>query len=230
MYTMTMTNELMYSETIVRYKKLRSSIKYFMLGRGYHVALKAMRIGLEHHIGTRKDGVTPEFQHQIEQANKARTLIDAFLFPEETLATIFLHDVVEDNGGPEGKKIPLATIHSEFGPRIANAVWLMTNQYKDGTKKQKTAYYEEMIKDPIASLCKGFDRDHNQNSMVGVFSHEKQKRYIEETEKYILPMLKRAREIHTQQEPAYQNIKWQLVQQIRLLRAVHEAATTASNT
>lgn len=68
--------------------------------------------------------------------------------------------------------------------------------------------------DPIASLAKGIDRMHNHQSMHGVFSAEKQKSCIEETETYILPMLHVARNQFPQQEAAYQNIKHVLQTQI----------------
>lgn len=205
------------------YAKLKSAIRYWMLGRGYHTALAAMELGLQHHVGTRKDGVTPEFQHQVEQANFARTLIDSLDDGESVLATIFLHDVVEDPG-PDGRKIPIARINDEFGTSVGNSVWLLTNQYPNGEKKPKRDYYDGIATDAIASIVKGCDRFHNQSSMVGVFTHAKQKQYIEETETLVLPMLKTARKKFTRQEPAYQNIKWALKQQIALVKAVHEAA------
>ena len=63
------------------YEKIKTSIRYWMLGRGYTVAHAAMELGLEYHTGFRKDGVTPEFQHQVSQANYCRTLENSQLLP-----------------------------------------------------------------------------------------------------------------------------------------------------
>lgn len=198
------------------YAKIRAAIRYWMLGRKYFTALKAMDFAMQHHTGLRKDGVTPEFQHQVSQANYARTLIDSFLYPEETLATIFLHDVVEDCG------VKLSEITNRFGTVISDATSLMTNQI-DGVKKPKESYYGQQASNEIASLDKGIDRIHNQSSMVGVFTVIKQMDYIAETTDYILPMLKTARKNFPEQEAAYQNIKHVLEVQMQLIVAMQES-------
>lgn len=199
------------------YDKIRGAIRYWMLGKEYHLAHKAMEFGLKYHTGLRKDGKMPEFQHQVSQANFARTLHSDMLYPEETLATIFLHDVVEDCG------VPISVIFDEFGSLVGNAVELMTNRHADGTKKPLADYYGVMQDCPITSVAKGCDRIHNHQTMVGVFDGEKQIRYITETEDYILPMLKAARKKFTVQEPIYQNIKHVLLTQIELVQAMHDA-------
>jgi (p)ppGpp synthase/HD superfamily hydrolase len=196
-------------------KKIRIAIRHWQLGRNYFTAVRAMNFAQSKHIGLRKDNITPEFQHQVSQANFARTLIDAYLFPEETLATIWLHDVVEDCG------VSISEIENMFGSRVAYSVELMTNQVS-GVKKPLDKYYSAMINDPIASLAKGIDRMHNHQSMNGVFSIEKQKSYIEESETYIFPMLKSARKTFPEQESAYQNIRHILQIQIELVKAMIE--------
>ena len=64
--------------------KTRIAIRYWQLGKEFHTALRAMNFAEQYHTGLRKDGITPEFQHQISQANFARTLITNFLYPEKT--------------------------------------------------------------------------------------------------------------------------------------------------
>lgn len=197
------------------YDKLKTALRYWMLGREYHLAHKAMEFGLVYHTGLRKDGVMPEFQHQVSQASFARTLEPHLMYPEETLATIFLHDVVEDTD------VVLATIYAEFGELVGHAVGSMTNHI-DGAKKSKEIYYgAEMSDDPIASLAKGIDRIHNHQTMIGVFTPTKIDEYMIETNTFILPMLKRARKQFTHQEPAYLNIKHVLLTQMELLQALN---------
>lgn len=77
------------------YEKLTISLRYWLLGKGYIKALKAMEYAAQHHTGTRKDG-TPEFSHQIWQAHYIRSITALLVDPEACLIVCFLHDVVED--------------------------------------------------------------------------------------------------------------------------------------
>lgn len=62
------------------------------------------------------------------------------------------------------------------------------------------------------------------NPDVGTASPvEKQKDYIQETTRYILPMLKQARRTFSKQEPAYENEKFVLRSQITLTQAILDA-------
>ena len=215
------------------YNKIRRNIRQWLLGKEYHTALAAMELGLKYHTGTRKDGRTPEFQHQVSQATFCRTLDSMLMYPEETLAVIFLHDIVEDcdithvqvlrhlqdkGATPESLKM------------ISSGLEKMNNQYGDGwvngeksPKKPKDEYYPAMISCPIASICKGMDRMHNHQSMIGVFDSEKQQSYIKETEEHIIPMLKKARKEWVQQEAAYTNVKHILQVQIEFVEAMNES-------
>jgi len=186
-----------------------------MLGRQWYTAIKALEYGAEIHVGFRKDRVTPEFEHQIRIAHYLRTIHTSLLWPQETVASALLHDVVEDH------PVPLDAIYKMFGDRIGASVDLLTK-----TKgKSNTEYYAAMATDPIASVCKGADRIHNVQTMVGVFSPEKQTNYCDEVEEYILPMLRIARRQFPQQEPAYENIKHVLMSQVELVRALHQPPT-----
>lgn len=203
------------------YETLKTSIRYWLHGRGYHTALKAMDLGLKWHTNSRKDGL-PEFSHQIFQAAYARSLADLMLRPENTLAVIFLHDLVEDYN------VEQEFVEEGFDEDIGRGVELMTNVDRQGNKKDTTSYYAMMAYDPLASIAKGVDRMHNFQSMTGVFSLEKQQRYIAETEDHIIPMLKDARKNFPEQEPVYQNVKHVLRTQIELYRLTHKATQDAA--
>jgi len=198
------------------YEVLKTSVRYWLHGRGYNTALRAMDEGLKWHVGTRKDGL-PEFSHQIFQVAFARSLADLMARPENTLAVIFLHDLVEDHS-PE-----LSSVYTDFGDEIGDGVELMTNVDQQGNKKGTATYYGMMSYNPLASIAKGVDRMHNFQSMSGVFDLDKQIRYIAETEEHIIPMLKEARKNFPEQEPVYQNIKHVLRTQIELFQLTHQA-------
>lgn len=195
------------------YNKLYLSLKYYLLGREYFVALRALNFARTYHQGTRKDGVTPEFQHQLEIALYLTTLKD--IKNEETLlACALLHDVMEDYN------VSLEELTKEFGADIARIVELLTKKFR-GKNKDYPSYFFWIGKDPIASLVKGTDRINNVQTMVGVFTLEKQKSYATEVNEYFLPMLKRAKYNFPEQSFAYFNIIHMLKSQLELLEALH---------
>jgi len=192
------------------FEKMQVAMRYWLHGKGFSGAVRAMEFAAEHHIGFRKDGSTPEFHHQISIASYIRTLPE-LMWPEETLATTFLHDVVEDYD------VDLHVIESQFGKPVRRAVSLLSKKiggYEIGVKE----YYEAMQGNAIASIVKGADRMHNFQTMSDVFTAKKQETYIEECENFIFPMLKIARKKFPEQEPTYENIKHVLYSQIGLLK------------
>lgn len=202
------------------YQKAFISIRYFLIGAKMYLALDALEFASKFHTGTRKDGVTPEFSHQIAIAQYVRTLISNLTYPEETLAAIFLHDT------PEDADVGHLEIHSRFGELVATPVQLLTKKHR-GVKKPIEIYYQEMATNAISSIAKGGDRIHNQYTMIGVWGPEKQKQYITETSELLLPMLKEARRTFPRQEPAYENEKFVLKSQIALTQAALDAYTSA---
>lgn len=205
------------------YTKMKISIRSWMEGRGFHVAIAAMNFAEKHHTGTRKDG-QPEFSHQVSQACYARTMERYMLHPEAVLAVIFLHDVMEDYGVSHAELVKL------FGIQIADAV-LKMSKVVGGVKVSSEVYFPNLATCPIASLAKDFDRVHNLLTMVGGFKPEKQREYLEETMNKIVPMLKEARRTHVSQEPIYENIKFVMTNQTTLyeemLSSKNQATITA---
>lgn len=80
----------------------------------------------------------------------------------------------------------------------------------------------DISESPIASVIKGIDRVHNIHTMVNVFTYEKEVEYIQETEKYILPTLYKARHIFHQQEAVYENLKQYLMLALNLIKTIHK--------
>jgi (p)ppGpp synthase/HD superfamily hydrolase len=188
-----------------------------MLGKEYFKAVEALEYAAKFHTGMRKDGVTPEFHHQISIGHYLRTLAN-LRNQEFALIVGILHDVVEDYD------VPIEVLAARFGQEVADAVLLMSKKYK-GAKKATADYYLAMRNCPIASIVKGADRIHNFQTMHAVFTCKKQLAYIEECEMHILPMLKEARNNFPDQELAYENIKHALKGQIELLRLAISAKT-----
>ncbi len=196
------------------WQKREISLRYWLQGGQYFKALHALEWAKRYHTGVRKDGVTPEIDHQISIAHYVRTLHTSLLHVEDTLITVLLHDVREDYGVSDQE------VEREFGTRVARAVDAVTKTFR-GEKRDAQTLFDRMAQDPIASVVKGADRIHNLNSMVGVFSPEKQQAYMQEAEQFFFPMLKQARRLHPQQEPVYENIKHMLRSQVALIKAMH---------
>lgn len=191
-----------------QYEKLRISLRYFLIGKEFFRAADALEFAAQHHCGLRKDGITPEYQHQVEIAHYIRTLLPTLAYPEDTLIAALLHDVSEDYD------VSISEIASRYGERVAAAVFLL-----DKNGKTTENYFQGIAGNEIASVVKGADRMHNLQSMVGVFSIDKQKKYVAEVEGEFLTMLKTARRNFTRQEAAYENIKHVLISQVELLKA-----------
>lgn len=199
------------------YSKQKTAIRYWLLGKSWHTALAAMDFAEGLHQGLRKDGVTPEFAHQVWIASFIRTLAGLLSRPEAAIASAFLHDVTEDYGTSEPE------LARRFGPEIARSTWRLS-KIRDGAKLGNDAYYAELATDPIAALVKGVDRTHNLGSMIDAFTPEKQDAYIEETEVFTLPMLKRARRRFPAEEPAFENVKQILITRVALIKALRAAS------
>ncbi|MBQ1378351.1 MAG: hypothetical protein IIY77_10305, partial [Lachnospiraceae bacterium] len=74
----------------------------------------------------------------------------------------------------------------------------------------KKAYYEELAKNPKAALIKCFDRVNNLSNMALGFTRDKMAEYVEETEKYIVPLFK----VIKNEAPEYSNASWLLSYQM----------------
>ena len=197
------------------------ALKYWLIGKNYHEALRAFEYNRQLFQGFRKDGLTPEFDHHVSQAQFMRTLLPSLSFPEETISTICFHDTAEDKGVCFDEIVDVFE-NKTFGERVPHATWKVTKVYR-GEKYNEQKLFAEMAKCPIASLVKGVDRIHNFQTMVGVFSLPKQKQYIEEGVELFLPMLKEAESRFPFQEAAYKNIRTFLKSQMQLIQAIHLA-------
>ena len=100
---------------MTRYEKLSIALKYYLVGKKYDTALRAMTFAKNYHTGMRKDGITPEIQHQIEIALYITTLKN-IRDEQNVIAVALLHDVMEDYD------VEFDTIYTQFGREIAESV------------------------------------------------------------------------------------------------------------
>lgn len=198
--------------TLSGHERRFTHLRGWLLGREFYLASEAMDYAAGFHTGVRKDGVTPEFAHQVYIASYLKTLLPNFLYPQETLACGFLHDVCEDYD------VTVDEIERLFGGRVAQSVDAMSKVYLGINRSSETVLAAQAA-DPIASICKGADRINNQATMAGVFTVDKIGRYITETRTEIIPMMKLARRTFPAQDLAYQNAKSVLFAQVEMVEA-----------
>lgn len=208
-----------------RYQKLSIALQHYLYGAKYHDALKAFELAKKIHCGLRKDGITPEFQHQIEIALFVITLRD--LEDEEgTIICALLHDILEDYPA-----VTIQQLENLIGVERTKSV-IYISKYVNGKQRYNdiSEYFGFISEDVRASIVKGCDRVHNLRSMNGVFTLVKQESYLYETEAHFLPMLKSAAGMYPMQYLAYMNIRTMLKTQLEMIKAVLDASNIAKQT
>jgi hypothetical protein len=184
----------------------------WLAGRGFHKASEALHFARALHNGLRKDGLTPEFEHQVFQVNYILPFVDLLIYPEDTITTFILHDTIEDTNKNR------RDITAQFGERVGDATWLMTK--KDaGMTKSLDVYYPELFENAITSLVKPTDRIHNLKSMPDAgWQTSKIRKYGDDVEDYYYPGMKRARGLFPSQRPIYEHLKTSLSMQVEWSR------------
>lgn len=205
-----------------RYTKLSIALQHYLLGARYYRALAAYDFARKQHIGWRKDKVTPEFQHQIEIALFITTLRD--LQDEEgCIVVALLHDTLEDY-----PSISTANLVDIVGTEDTKSV-ISLSKFIHGKQSYGDLfdYFDRIAVNLNSSIVKGCDRIHNLKTMHSAFTKEKQQQYVEETEQFFLPMLKKATGLYPKQHLAYMNIRTMLKTQMELIKSALEASNTA---
>ena len=167
--------------------------------------LAALPLMREKHSGQVRDGMlenVPYYTHPLTLACHALAM---GLVDDDIIATALLHDVIEDTE-TRPEELPV-------NDRVREAVCLVSYNTYEGDKDDiKPLYYENIRKNSLASLIKCIDRCNNLSCMADGFDKPKMRKYVLQTEKYILPLLDVIRDV-----PAYNNAAWLLRYQITTL-------------
>ena len=101
---------------------------------------------------------------------------------DDIIAAALAHDMVED-AHMKPSDLPA-------GDRVREAVRLVSkNQYDPNERDWEDRYYENIRKDPLASLVKCLDRVNNLAGMADAFSRQRMAEYAAETDKYYPALL-----------------------------------------
>lgn len=181
--------------------KMYTYLKGFAMGGNLHETLEALTYARKLHNGQFRKSGEPYIIHPLIMACHAVSL---GVINDDIIATILLHDVVEDCG--------VSVNDLPVSETVRKAVNLLTyrkpEKYleRDGEgisiKDVKTEYYKKISENPIAAIAKLFDRCHNVSSMAGTFTKEKLFDYIDETKDYVMPLLRKTKDDF----PEYQNV------------------------
>lgn len=165
-------------------EKMYTYLRGYASGARMTNTLKALSFAREKHSGQLRKSGEPYIIHPLTMACNA---ISLGIREDEVIATILLHDVCEDCG------VSLAEL--PVNDTVRRGVELMTFSIMEGETKDiaKNRYYNLMLQSRAATLTKLIGRCSNVPGMAGTFSKEKLLAYIEETRRYVLPLLRSAK-------------------------------------
>ncbi len=192
-------------------------VKAFSLSENLTETYRALQYMRERHEGQfRKQGKFTAAQvkyinHPLLMACQARAL---GVRDDALLAAILLHDVVEDTG--------VSSAQLPFSDEVREIVELVTFSVPEGLSKQqaKETYYAKIQGNGKACLLKVIDRCNNVSTMAGSFSREKLAAYIEETETFILPLLKVLKEQYPQYSDMVFLVKYQILSVLETVKCL----------
>lgn len=166
------------------HEKMYTYIWGYASGAQMDQTLRALSFARAKHEGQKRKSGEPYITHPLTMACNALSM---GIRDDVIIATILLHDVCEDCG------VSIAGL--PVNAEVKRSVELMTFAVMDGETKDmaKIRYYNMMLESHPATLCKLIDRCHNVSSMAGTFSKEKLVAYIEETRRFVLPLLKKTK-------------------------------------
>ena len=168
------------SERLFNEERMYTYIKTYAALRGLTQTIDVLPYAREKHKGQIRKGkdMIPYIYHPLLMACHALAL---GLDDDDLVSAILLHDICEDCEIEVGE-LPV-------NERTKESVQLVT---KDDTKDMDK-YYQDISGSAIATMVKLIDRCNNVSSMSIGFTKEKIVDYINETEKYIYPLLRIAK-------------------------------------
>ena len=127
----------------------------------------------------RKGRPVPYYVHPLTAACHAMNM---GIIDDDVLAACLLHDVLEDTDAREAE-LPV-------GDRVKKAVRLLSyNTYDESRADLDDLYYGNIAKNELAALVKCLDRCNNLSVMADGLGKEQMIRFIELTERYVMPLL-----------------------------------------
>lgn len=165
--------------------KMYTYLRGFLVGADMKESLKALQFARQKHKDQVRKNGTPYIVHPLRMACYA---VAIGIKDDNIIATVLLHDVVEDCG-VELESLPV-------NEKIRTGVKYMTVKKIEGEDKHttKARYFKELLESREAIVTKALDRYDNLSDMAGTLSEEAIKKNVKETNEMLLPVLKEAKE------------------------------------
>lgn len=196
------------SDRLFDEEKMYTYVKTYATVKGLPETLRVLPYARELHKNQYRKGKdrVPYIYHPLLLSCHALAL---GLEDDNIISTALLHDVCEDCG-IQPEELPV-------NEEIRKAVTLLTKKQKKESMDYEE-YYTGIIENKYATIVKLLDRCNNISGMATGFSKEKMARYIDETEKWIYPLMRRARTHY----PEYSNqlflIKYHMTSVVETLK------------
>ncbi len=162
--------------------RMYTYIKAFSTARKLYQTVRVLPYVREKHAGQVRKGEdrVPYINHPLLITCHALSL---GMCEDNLLSAALLHDVCEDCNVPV-EELPV-------NDETKEAVALLTKDFEALKKSMDAveAYYQAISENKIASIVKLLDRCNNVSGMAAAFSEEGMARYIQETERFIYPLI-----------------------------------------
>lgn len=184
MTRLALANRLNYSQNI---EQMHESLQVSLQELGFKQSINALEIARRAHFGQRRDDGRPFIVHPLRMAVSAIRLPGA---TDTLTAIVLLHDVVED--------CELDIDDLSMTPEIRIGVELLTFEGPFGEEETeaKKKYYHNLSQSRWAIICKALDRIDNLVDGNNVIPKERLAKSIRETDKMLLPEMRRAEELY----------------------------------
>jgi GTP pyrophosphokinase len=158
---------------------------------GMDQAIESLHFMQKSHSGQYRKGTqhVPYINHPLLMACQAFAL---HIATDTLISAILLHDVVEDCGvAPEELPVDEET---------REVVELLTFKMLPGMtrKESKKIYFDRIGANRTATMVKVLDRCNNISGMATCFTSQRMADYIDETEKYVMPLLDKLKYTYTE--------------------------------
>lgn len=145
--------------------------------------LRVLPLMRRFHEGQTRKGAEGRIPYIVHPLTIAYQCLALGLKEDELLATVLLHDVIEDCG--------VTLDELPVSEPVKTALEKLTFRIREGESRAeaKARYYAAIPCDRIATIVKALDRCNNISTMAMYFSREKMLDYMEETQRYVLPLI-----------------------------------------
>ena len=190
------------AEDTQKYVSSYMFIKGYAVAKGLEQTLIALAVARHFHEGQYRKGGDPYICHPLKVCS---TLISYGVDDDIVLAAALCHDVLEDCQD----KLPFGgnELITEYGldQEVINVISLLSKE--PGLDDYAlSVYFDRIKKDPRALLIKLSDRLHNSSTLYS-FTFEKMKKYIRETNMFLIPMASYGKRFYPQYTNALSILK-----------------------